>query len=111
MRLGGLCWDSNQVVSGQRSYIYCPADPTPAIGGNGIGFLDAGGRDQARLEKREELDVLCYTSDILTVRCWSASNLRFQWGELTCFTQFLFYRKTFWWWDTPSFPFGSNARH
>jgi hypothetical protein len=43
--------------------VYCPTDPTPSIGGNGIGFLDAGARDQAKLEKRNNKDLLVYTSE------------------------------------------------
>ena len=57
---------SSTVTSGTRRYTYFPSDPTPSVGGNGIGFLDGGAKDQKRLEKRDNKDLLVYTSDVLT---------------------------------------------
>ena len=45
------------------TYIYDPADPTPAIGGAMFAFKGAGPVDQAPLEQRK--DVLVYTSEPL----------------------------------------------
>ena len=55
------------MTPGTRTYVYQPSDPTPSIGGNGIGFLDAGGRPQERLERRDGKDLLVYTSSVLEV--------------------------------------------
>lgn len=59
--------EQQQLAVGTRSYVYCPADPTPSVGGNGIGFMDAGAKDQAPLEARNNKDVLVYTSAPLQV--------------------------------------------
>lgn len=55
---------ASPIPYGTRSYTYFPADPTPSVGGNGIGFIDAGEKDQAPLEAREHTvgDLLVYTS-------------------------------------------------
>lgn len=60
---------------GGRAYVYCPTDPTPSIGGNGIGFLDAGARDQAKLEKRNNKDLLVYTSEPFKVTRTTTTTL------------------------------------
>jgi uncharacterized protein len=44
-------------------YRYDPADPTLAVGGALLSFVEAGVRDNRALEARP--DVLCYTSDVL----------------------------------------------
>jgi len=54
------------VVGGVRQYTYFPSDPTPSVGGNGIGFLDAGEHLQNKLEgTRGGRDLLVYTSEVL----------------------------------------------
>ena len=58
--------EGGKVVAGRRQYTYFPSDPTPSVGGNGIGFLDAGEHLQNQFEAtRGGKDLLVYTSEVL----------------------------------------------
>ncbi len=64
--VGAVADEAGQVKGGVRAYTYYPSDPTPSVGGNGIGFLDAGERVQNQLEtSRGDKDLLVYTSEVL----------------------------------------------
>ena len=60
---GGLTREAPQADSLAGTVRYDPADPTPSIGGNGLG-QKSGIRDNTTLERRE--DVLVFTSAPLT---------------------------------------------
>ncbi|MFN8450532.1 MAG: CocE/NonD family hydrolase C-terminal non-catalytic domain-containing protein [Anaerolineae bacterium] len=57
-----LCRKAPTDADRRDTYVYDPADPTPAVGGTQFGLL-GGPRDNRDLEARP--DVLVYTSDVL----------------------------------------------
>jgi putative CocE/NonD family hydrolase len=59
---------------GIRSYVYDPANPTPALGGNGSYSIPVGPRDQRPLAKRE--DVLRFVSEPLSSPLTVVGNLK-----------------------------------
>jgi hypothetical protein len=60
---GLLSTDIPQNETGSSTYIYDPADPTPALGGALLAFKGAGPVDNRPLEARP--DVLCFTSTVI----------------------------------------------
>merc|ERR1712178_474389 len=63
--MGGNSLTSNPCIEESRyNYKYNILDPTPSLGGNGLGYATSGRREQ-RLEVESRNDVMIFTTEFL----------------------------------------------